>query len=115
MSFVYALLVFLHFVGAAALVGGWLVSFKSPTVHAWQLYGAWLQLLTGLGLVGLLEMNDGDLNHAKIGVKLVIVIAVLVAAILARRKIAQGHDVSTGLAHAVGGLSLINIAIAVFW
>ena len=110
MSFVYALLVFLHFVGAAALVGGWLVSFKSPTVHAWQLYGAWLQLLTGLGLVGLLEMND-----AKIGVKLVIVIAVLVAAILARRKIAQGQDVSTGLAHAVGGLSLINIAIAVFW
>ena len=51
----------------------------------------------------------------KIGIKLVILIAILVAAIIGRRKVKRGEEVSTGIAHAVGGLTLINVAIAVFW
>lgn len=43
------------------------------------------------------------------------VIAILVAAIIGRRKVKRGEEVSTGIAHAVGGLTLINVAIAVFW
>ena len=117
MDFLYTFLVFLHILGAAALVGGWLATFKSPTVGKFQFIGAWVQLLTGLLLVGLAEMGDGDsgMNHMKIGIKLVILIGVLVAAWIGRSKIKKGEDVSTGLAHAVGGLSFINIAIAVFW
>ncbi|NLF92075.1 MAG: hypothetical protein GX570_12165, partial [Corynebacterium marinum] len=45
----------------------------------------------------------------------VILVGVLVAAVIARRKVARDEPVSKGLAHAVGGMSLINIAIAVFW
>lgn len=115
MDLLYTFLVFLHIVGAAALVGGWLATFRQPTVLQWQHIGAWVQLVTGLGLVGVAEMGDGTVNHMKIGIKLVILIGVLVAAVIGRRKAARNEPVSKGLAHAVGGLSLINIAIAVFW
>ncbi|WP_091698949.1 hypothetical protein [Micrococcus terreus] len=115
MDFVHSLVLFLHFVGTAALLGGWLATFRNPTVLQWQHIGAWIQLVTGVALVGLLEMGDGQVNHIKIAVKLVVLIAVLVAAIIGRRKIAKDQPVSTGLAHAVGGLTLVNVALAVFW
>lgn len=119
MDFLYTFLVFLHIVGAAALLGGWLGSFKNPTVGYWQHVGAWIQLITGLLLVGIAEMTAGDdgagINNLKIGIKVVILIAILIAAIIGRRKVKQDKTVSTGLAHSVGGLTLINIAIAVFW
>nr|WP_257792228.1 hypothetical protein [Arthrobacter dokdonellae] len=38
--------------------------------------------------------------------------AVLIAAIVGCRKAAAKQEVSTGLAHAVGGMALINIAVA---
>lgn len=115
MDFLRLVLVFLHILGAAALVGGWLAAFKSPTVNKWQWIGALVQLATGLLLVGLAEMGDGDVNHIKIGVKLVLAVVIAVAAFMGRRRVAARQDVSKGLAHAVGGLALINIAVAVFW
>lgn len=115
MGFLFSLLLLIHLVGAAALVGGWLATFRTPTVLRWQMIGAWIQLGSGVLLVGLAEMGDDAVNHAKIGIKLVILLGVLVAAIIGRRKVARGQEVSTGLAHAVGGLSLINMAIAALW
>ncbi|GAA3933960.1 hypothetical protein [Microbacterium soli] len=119
MDFLFSALIFLHILGAAALVGGWLATFRKPTVGVFQMAGAWVQLVTGLLLVLLAELTRDDggpgVNHAKIGVKLVILIGVLVAALIGRRRVKKGEEVGTGLAHAVGGLSLINIAIAVFW
>lgn len=115
MDFLYTLLVFLHILGAAALLGGWLATFKKPTVGIFQFIGAWVQLISGLLLVGLAEMGDGNVNHIKIGVKLLLLIAILVAAWIGRRKVKRDEPVSTGIAHAVGGLTLINVAIAVFW
>lgn len=115
MTFVHSIALFIHFVGAAAMVGGWLATFRKPTVLQWQHIGAWLQLGSGLALVGLLEMGDGQVNQIKIGVKLLILLGALVAAFIGRRKVKRGETVSVGLAHAVGGLALLNIAIAVFW
>ncbi|MEX3566865.1 hypothetical protein [Micrococcus endophyticus] len=115
MDFLHSLTLFIHFVGVAALLGSWLVTFRQPTVTSWQHIGAWVQLVTGVLLVGLLEMNDGTVNHIKIAVKLVVLIAILVAAVLGRRRVRRGEPVSTGLAHAVGGLTLLNVALAVFW
>ncbi|HJX78189.1 hypothetical protein [Glutamicibacter sp.] len=115
MTFLTLFLVFLHILGAAAIFGGWLANFKTPTVNVWQWYGAIAQLVTGLALVGMAEANGGDVNHIKIGVKVVIAIIIAVAAFLGRKKIKAGEEVSTGLAHATGGMALINIAIAVLW
>ncbi|HLS74560.1 MAG TPA: hypothetical protein VK046_12365 [Actinomycetaceae bacterium] len=115
MDFLITTALFFHILGTAAIVGGWLATFREPTVLKWQHIGAWVQLVTGLLLVGFTEMNDGDVNHVKIGIKLVILIGVLVAAVIGRRKAVKGEPVSVGLAHAVGGLALVNVAIAVFW
>ncbi|GAB3757118.1 hypothetical protein GCM10027591_06460 [Zhihengliuella somnathii] len=115
MDFLHSLLLFFHILGAAALIGGWLAAFKAPTVGKWQMIGAWVQLASGLALTVLAEAGDDPVNHAKIGVKLVLLIAVLVAAIIGRKKVAKGEDVPTGIAHTVGGFSLINVALAVFW
>ncbi|MEV4901158.1 hypothetical protein AB0K08_07405 [Citricoccus sp. NPDC055426] len=117
MDFLHSAALFLHILGASALAGGWLATFRRPTVSSWQHAGAWVQLVSGVLLVGLLEMDDsaGPVNHVKIAVKLVILIGILVAAILGRRRVRRDEPVPTGIAHAVGGLTLVNIALAVFW
>lgn len=115
MTLVTSILVFLHILGAAAIVGGWFASFKKPTVLPIQLWGAIAQLVTGLALVGLAGANHDDVNYIKITVKLVIAVAVLIPAIIGYRKAKAGEDVPTGLAHAVGGMALINIAVATIW
>jgi len=60
-------------------------------VGYWQHLGAWIQLVTGLLLVGIAEMTAGDdgsdVNHMKIGIKLVTLIAILIAAVIGRRKV----------------------------
>ncbi|MDO4919808.1 hypothetical protein [Kocuria sp.] len=117
MFFLHNLLLFLHLVGVAIIVGTWIYTMKRPTVTVAQFWSAVLMLLTGLGLVGYYEMigQHDALNFAKIGVKIVILLAVLVAAFIGMRKTQRGEPVSTGLAHAVGGMALINVAVAVFW
>ncbi|WP_276607412.1 hypothetical protein [Kocuria sediminis] len=42
-------------------------------------------------------------------------LAVAVAAFVGQRRTGRGEPVSTGLAHAVGGLALINVAVATLW
>ena len=115
MTFLINILVMLHILGAAAIFGGWLANFKTPTVNIWQWVGALVQLVTGLALVGAHEMNGGELNHMKIGIKLVISIAIVVTAFIGRKKVKAGEEVSTGIAHATGGLALVNILIATLW
>ena len=115
MDFLHYFLVFLHILGAAAIFGGWLANFKTPTVTKWQLIGAITQVVTGLALVGLAEASDSPVNHAKIAVKLVIALVILVAAIIGYRKASKGLPVSKGLAHAVGGMAFIDIAVATLW
>lgn len=115
MNIVYNIVVFLHIVGAAMIVGIWIGQMKKPTVHPRQFDGAMLQLLTGIILMGLIPALDMDANYAKLGIKFVIALAVGVLAFIGRRKYKAGEPVSPGLAHAVGGLALLNIAIATIW
>ncbi|KAB1644435.1 MULTISPECIES: hypothetical protein [unclassified Pseudoclavibacter] len=115
MSIVTSILVFLHILGAAALVGGWLATFKTPTVTQWQLIGALVQLVSGIALVGLAEMDGHTINYIKIGVKLVLAIVIAAAAFVGRGKAVRGETVPVGLAHAVGGLALVNVAVATLW
>jgi FtsH-binding integral membrane protein len=115
MNIVYNIVVFLHIVGAAMIVGIWIGQMKKPTVHPRQFDGAMLQLLTGVALMGLIPALDMDANYAKLGIKLVIAVVVGVLAFIGRRKYKKGEAVSPGLAHGVGGLALLNIAIATIW
>ena len=116
MTIVFSILVFLHIVGAAMIVGYWIATLKEPTVHPRQRDGAFLQLLTGIAMMGVIPMMpDADPNYFKLGIKFAIGLAVAVLAVIGTRKVKKGEPVSTGLAHGVGGLALVNIAIATLW
>jgi cytochrome bd-type quinol oxidase subunit 2 len=118
MQFVFNLVVVLHFVGLALLLGAFLVQVKDPnkTVTRWMWDGALTQLLTGLIMVGMIssgllgdEEKEG-LNHVKIGIKLVIVIVIAILAFIGKKKPAP----QVGLWATIGLLTLANVVIAVF-
>lgn len=115
MNIVYNIMVFLHIVGAAMIVGIWIGNMKKPTVHPRQFDGAMTQLVTGIVMMGLIPALDMDANYVKLGIKFVIALAVGVLAFVGMRRYKKGVDVSGGLAHSVGGLALLNIAIATLW
>jgi hypothetical protein len=116
MSIVYELLVAAHLLGMAAVVGAFFVVLRRPRYVPAFLYGAGTQLVTGLALVGIREagvLDDEDpLNHAKIGVKLVVA---LVVAGLAWSQRHRSQDAPTGMIHAIGGLAILNVLVAVLW
>lgn len=103
----------LHFLGLAAIIGGFLVQTRSRSkvVHAAMLHGALTQLVTGLILVGLAEMGDADVDHMKVGVKLVITVVVTVLAWRYRK----ARSVPTWVWGSIGGLAALNVVVAVVW
>ena len=120
MDFVYNLILILHFIGLASVVGGFLVQMKSREkgVNPAMLHGALTQLVTGLLLVGLPEMGvalpyEGweSWDHTKIAVKLVLTVIITVLAVVGRRK----AGAQPGFWAAIGVLSIANIFIAVLW
>lgn len=112
MALVYDLLVVLHFLGLAALVGGYLTVLRSPRVVVGMVHGALTQVVTGLLLVGLAEAAlDYEVDHAKIGVKLVVALAAAGLAFGYRRR----PRVAPAVVHAIGLLGILNVAIAVLW
>ena len=115
MDFLQSFLVFLHILGAAIIVGIWFARIKNPTVMPGQFHAALLQLVTGLLLVGLAEMDDYDINYAKIAVKLVVALVIAVLAFIGQRKYKKNEPISKLLANGVGILAVVNIAVATMW
>jgi hypothetical protein len=115
MEFIYNLVVILHFIGLASVVGGFIVQISSSEkgVNAAMFHGALTQLVTGLILVGMVEGGavDEEINMTKISVKLAIVLVVTVLAFMGRKKTPP----QVALWGAIGALSISNIFIAVLW
>lgn len=105
------LLYIVHMLAMLAIV---VAPFVAGRVHVVQTWAARLQLLVGLGLVGILEAQDASLNHTKIGVKLLVMIAVVALAEIAAGKTKKGQDGRT-LALAAAGLAVVNAVIAFVW
>lgn len=116
MDIVYNIVLVLHFVGLAMLLGAFLVQLnsKEKNVTRWMFDGAMTQLLTGLIMVGMVEggaMGDSEeVNHVKIAIKLVIVIVVAILAAVGRRR----QQPQPTLWLVIGLLTLANVVIAVF-
>ncbi|MFW0184974.1 hypothetical protein ACN083_05665 [Rothia sp. CCM 9418] len=122
MSTVIAFLVFLHIVGAALVFGIWVAHFKQAIVLPGQFYASLLQLATGFALYFIQMSQHAELNHMKIGIKILLAIVICVAAFVGQRQYKMAQVAGTlekarniPLAHAVGGLALINIALATLW
>lgn len=118
MDFLTKIVVALHLLGMAAIVGGWLVARTGTTFPATIVWGARAQLVTGIILVGLAEANkepgDPKLNYAKIGVKLVISLAVVAMAEIGAARTRKGEAHSTQLDVAGGG-AVVNALVAALW
>lgn len=113
MEVVKDLVLVLHFIGLAGIIGGVLVQWRSEArrIDALVLHGALTQLVTGLALVGLNEALDADVDNAKVGAKLAVVVVILVLAWVYRKREAVPTWVWTG----IGALTVLNIGIAVLW
>lgn len=115
MQFVYNLVLILHFVGLASLLGGFIVQMSSAEkgVNPAMLHGALTQLVTGIAMVGIAESGsvDEELNMTKVSVKLLIVLVITVLAFIGRRR----QPPQVALWGIIGALTLANVVIAVLW
>lgn len=114
---VYNAVLFLHFIGMAMLVGGFLaqMSAKPRLVTQWMRDGALTQLITGLALAGMAGSKVGTesvFNPASIATKLVIALVVAGICLYGQR---QDADKQQPLWAAAGGLAIVNVLVAVFW
>lgn len=115
MDIVYGLLVVLHLIGWAIVLGGCIVTLRQNAFPKGALHGALTALVTGLVMTGLRSAEVAGLDkpdNAKIGVKLVITLVITVLIWLGQRKPEQ---VTKGRVGLVLGLTAVNVVIAVLW
>lgn len=113
MDLVQNILLFIHLVGFAMLLGGALVQLRDRdhVINHSMLHGALIQVVSGLLLVGVIEGQNENIDHAKIGVKFGIALVIAVLCWINRRK----DVVPPGLFMGIVGLTLVNVGVAVFW
>lgn len=115
MHVLYGLLVVLHLIGWAIVLGGSLVTLRDGRLPAGAWHGALTALVTGLVMVGLRSAEVGDLtppDNAKIAVKLLVALVVTVLVWFGRR---QPERTDKRLVGAVLGLTAANVVVAVLW
>ncbi|MEU6356966.1 hypothetical protein ABZ896_48005 [Streptomyces sp. NPDC047072] len=110
------LFVGLHIIGIASLLGGFLTQMKAMGQGTARfvpamLHGAATMLVTGVILVGLNQADDQHVNNIKIGIKLALLIVILGLVYVKR----DDETVEKPLFGLVGGLTVVNIFIAVLW
>lgn len=114
--------VILHFIGLASLLGGFLVQMKAlragtARVIPAMIHGAWTAFITGLGLVAIYQwrvaenLTSFEIDHTKIAVKSIIATLIVVLVMLYRKK----DPVRSSVVGGIGGLTLLNVILAVAW
>lgn len=109
------IVVLIHLVGFAVLFGAWVVEAVGGKHRITRLMHWGLAIAGVAGLILAAPWGDADLNYAKIGVKLVILL--IIGALLG---IGAGRQRKTGavppaIFWSIGVLTLTNAAIAVLW
>jgi hypothetical protein len=109
------ILLILHFVGLASLLSGFFYQLKDwgkgMKVNAGILHGAWLQLITGMGMVGLIQAMHGteQVNNLVMAVKAIILTVIFFVAYSFNKK----ENTPTWVVPSIAGLTVVNIALAV--
>jgi hypothetical protein len=107
---------YLHLIGFAVLLGGWLMQYLAGRMNVSIPMRIGLGTLLGSGLLLAIPFPSGvDLDYVKLGVKLAIAFGVGALFGIERTRDRAGRTVGRGLFAAIGGLALVNAAVAVFW
>lgn len=105
------LLLVVHLLSWAVVLGGVAVSIKRVELPSSALHGVLGALVTGVAMVGIASADDdGDVNTTKVAVKLVVALAVTALVVLGRNR-----AVTRALLGSIAGLVVLNVAIAVLW
>ncbi|MEY4398573.1 MAG: hypothetical protein RLZ53_1149 [Actinomycetota bacterium] len=115
MELIIKILLVLHIIGVGALLSGFFYQMKNMKtgmeINAGILHGAWLMLVTGLAMTGLLPIAEPDekLNHLVIGIKSMVITAIFF--------IAYGYNKREKTAKwavpVIALLTIVNISLAV--
>jgi peptidoglycan/LPS O-acetylase OafA/YrhL len=113
MEILRLVLLLLHVLGFAALIGGLLAQAgtEEKRVNSAMRDGAGTAFLAGLLLVGVLEAGDDDVDHTKVAVKFAVGLVILVLVMANLRK----PRIPDGLYYGLLLLSVANVAVALFW
>lgn len=113
MEILRLVLVYGHLIGFALLLGGAIAQYLAGTirVNRSMLWGAVVQLVTGVALSAPLRGEGAEPAPAKLAVKLVIALLIFIMVWMPRKR----ERVSSGHFFATIGLTLLNAAVAVFW
>ena len=113
METLYDVLLVLHLLGWAVVLGGAVASMRTPVIPRGMLHGILTALVTGLAMVGLASsgLAADEPDNVKIAVKLLIALAVTALVVVGGRR----ARVTTGHLGAIAGLTVVNVAIAVLW
>ena len=107
-------LLYVHLIGFALLLGGTITQFLGGKlrINKAMLWGAIVQLLSGIGLAAPLRGGgDDEPDPIKLAVKLVIAILIFVMVFVPRKRtsVDKGHFIGIAV------MTLANAAVAVFW
>jgi hypothetical protein len=107
-------LLYVHLIGFALLLGGALAQYVSGQlrINPLMLWGSVIQLASGVGLAAPLRGGgDAEPAPAKLAVKAVIALMIFVMVFFSRKR----TEVNRGHFLAIVGLTLANAAVATFW
>ncbi|WP_127554356.1 hypothetical protein [Actinoplanes sp. OR16] len=107
-------LLFIHLVGFALLLGGGVAVLLSDRIRISKpvLWGAIIQLVSGLALAAPLRGGgDNEPDPIKLGVKLLIAVAIFIMVFIPRKR----DEVNKGHFIGIVTLTVVNAAVAVFW
>jgi hypothetical protein len=118
MDIAYKLLLVLHFIGLAGLLGGLLsqIPNKPKKLQPFVLHSAWLMFIAGVAMVGVNRVMHSDdssvelLDHVPVSIKSTVLLVILVLGYLNLKKAA----LSTKIWGIMTVLSVANIVVAVF-
>ena len=112
------IVLFVHLIGFAVLFGAWAVQAFGGTRAFTRLMsiGMTIAAVAGLALAAPWGLPDGvEMNYAKIGTKLVVLLAIGALLGIGTSKQRKSGSVPTAMFWLVGILTLLNAGIAVIW
>lgn len=108
------ILLYVHLIGFAALLGGAIAQYLSGQlrINPAMLWGSVIQVVSGVALSAPLRGGDDDEPApAKLAVKAAVAVVIFVMVFFSRHR----EEVNRGHFLAIIGLTLANAAVAVFW